>query len=427
MKKRIYILGGGTFTHVRAHMSLASPAFGETAINLTSRFNEYINLIGREDEYEIVQILTKMADRNSKIVTNDDVEELVKQIIADPQARGVIFNIALADFKGKIGDVESGKYATRLETVNGNETIHIEPTKKLIGMFRKERKDIFVVGFKTTSDKSEDEQYLRGLKLLKKNSLNIVLANDLVTRKNMLIVPEEARYSVTTDRYEVLNKLTKMFFARIQNTFTRSTVVSGESIDWNGDLVPENLRNVVNHCIKEGAYKPFLGKTAGHFAVKIDEKTIATSKRKTNFNQLDEVGLVKIESKNKDEVIAYGAKPSVGGQSQRIIFSEHPEMECIAHFHCPIKDDALELKNIPVAPQWQNECGSHDCGKNTSKNLKVFDLGNGDIIKVVFLDEHGPNIVFSRKTNAQKIINFIDNNFDLKKKTGGLVEEMYSM
>ena len=42
MKKRIYILGGGTFTHVRAHMSLAAPAFGETAINLTSRFNEYI-------------------------------------------------------------------------------------------------------------------------------------------------------------------------------------------------------------------------------------------------------------------------------------------------------------------------------------------------------------------------------------------------
>lgn len=77
------------------------------------------------------------------IVTNDDVE-LVKQIIADPQSRGVIFNIALADFKGKIGDVESGKYATRLETVNGNETIHIEPDKELIGMFEKERKDILL-------------------------------------------------------------------------------------------------------------------------------------------------------------------------------------------------------------------------------------------------------------------------------------------
>lgn len=426
MKQRIYILGGGTFTHVRAHMSLAAPAFGETAIKLTSRFKEYVQLMNREDDYEIVQILTKMADRNSKIVTNEDVEKLVEQIIADPLARGVIFNIALADFDGQIGSVQSGKYAERLETANGDEAINITPSKKLIGMFRKERKDIFVVGFKTTSEKSEDEQYLRGLKLLKKNSLNLVLANDLVTRKNMIIVPEEARYSVTTNRDDVLTMLTRMFFARIQNKFTRSTVVNGESIDWNGEVVPDNLREVVNHCIQEGAYKPFLGKTAGHFAVKIDDNTIATSKRKTNFNELDKVGLVKIESKNKDEVIAYGAKPSVGGQSQRIIFSEHPEMECIAHFHCPIKEDAKEFNNIPIAPQWQNECGSHDCGKNTSNHLRTFDLGEGDVIKVVFLDEHGPNIVFNRKTNPKKIINFIDNNFDLKKKTGGLVEE-YAM
>lgn len=423
MKKRIYILGGGTFTHVRAHMSLAAPAFGETAIKLKSRFDEYVQLMGKSEEYEIIQVLTKMADRNSNIVTNEDVEELVHKIIADPQTRGVIFNIALADFSGTIGDVESDKYATRLETVNGETVMKMSPTKKLIGLFREKRKDIFVVGFKTTSEKSEDEQYVRGLKLLKKNSLNIVLANDLVTRTNMLIVPEEARYSVTKERDEVLNMLTKMFFARIQNKFTRSTVIDGQSIDWNGEVVPENLREVVNHCIEEGAYKPFLGKTAGHFAVKIDDNTVATSKRKTNFNELNKVGLVKIESKNKDEVIAHGAKPSVGGQSQRIIFSEHPEMECIAHFHCPIKSDALELLAIPVAPQWQNECGSHDCGKNTSSHLKTFDLGDGDVIKVVYLDEHGPNIVFNRKTNAKKIINFIDNNFDLKKKTGGLVEE----
>lgn len=423
MKKRIYILGGGTFTHVRAHMSLAAPAFGETARQLSTKFNEYVSDNNLQEDYEIVTIFTKMADHTSKIVTNDDVERVVEEIINDPLARGVVFNIALADFQGTIGNVQSGKYATRLETAKGDEVINITPTKKLIGMFRKERKDIFVVGFKTTSEKTEDEQYVHGLKLLKKNSLNIVLANDLVTRTNMLIVPEEARYSVTKNRDDVLNMLTKMFFARIANKFTRSTVVDGQTIDWNSSIVPDNLRKVVNHCIANGAYKPFLGKTAGHFAVKIDNKTIATSKRKTNFNELDKVGLVKIESKNKDEVIAYGAKPSVGGQSQRIIFSEHPEMDCIAHFHCPIKDDAFELSRIPVAPQWQNECGSHDCGQNTSKNLKEFDLGEGDKIKVVYLDEHGPNIVFNRQTNPNKVIEFIDKNFDLQKKTGGLVEE----
>ena len=40
---------------------------------------------------------------------------------------------------------------------------------------------------------------------------------------------------------------------------------------------------------------------------------------------------------------------------------------------------------------------------------------------VVYLDEHGPNIVFNRNTNPEKIISFIDKTFDLKQKTGGLV------
>lgn len=422
MKQRIYILGGGTFNPVRAHTSLATPAFGETARALSEKFNKLIQEKYSEN-YEVVTVLTKMADYTSKIVTNEDVEKVVKEIIADPLARGVVFNIALSDFEGEIDGVKSGKYAPRLETAKGVIQMKLTPSKKLIGMFREQRKDIFVVGFKTTSEKTEDEQYLRGLKLLKKNSLNIVLANDLVTRTNMLIVPEESRYFITKDRNEVLDGLTKMFFARLQNHFTRSTVVEGESINWRSEVVPENLRQVVDYCIENGAYKPFLGKTAGHFAVKIDKNTIATSKRKTNFNNLDSVGLVKIESKNKDEVVAYGAKPSVGGQSQRIIFSEHPEMDCIAHFHCPIKDDAYELARIPVAPQWQNECGSHECGQNTSNHLKEFDLGDGDKIKVVFLDEHGPNIVFNKSTNANKVIDFISKNFDLSKKTGGLVEE----
>ena len=27
------------------------------------------------------------------------------------------------------------------------------------------------------------------------------------------------------------------------------------------------------------------------------------------------------------------------GQSQRIIFKEHPELDCIVHFHCPVKEE----------------------------------------------------------------------------------------
>ena len=276
-----------------------------------------------------------MADSCSKIVTNQDVAALVKRLIDDKDTRGIIFNIALTDFEGSIGDTPSGKYADRLQTKNGTISMELTPSEKLIGKIRQQRKDIFVVGFKTTANQESDIQYVRGLELLKKNSLNLVLANDTVTRNNILIAPEETRYGETTNRDDILNTLATMTLSRIQNTFTRSTVIPGQSVSWNGDMVPSNLRQVVNHCIQASAYKPFLGKTAGHFATKINDSSILTSIRKTNFNNLHDVGLVQIDSKNQNEVIAHGFKPSVGGQSQRIIFSEHPEMDCIVHFHCP--------------------------------------------------------------------------------------------
>ena len=127
-----------------------------------------------------------------------------------------------------------------------------------------------------------------------------------------------------------------------------------------------------------------------------------------------------MQSVGEDEVIAYGARPSVGGQSQRQIFSAHPETN-IAHFHCPLRSDAPLLNAIPVRAQWPNECGSHQCGANTSQGLHRVDLGEGDSLKVVFLDNQGPNIVFAKETPAEKVIAFIDANFDLGAKTGGLL------
>ena len=419
--KKIYILGGGTFNHVRNHLALAAPAFGETARQLKPLFEQELSEKGLSKDYQVEMILTKMADHTSNIVTNKDVEIYIEKLIASKDTKAIIFNVALTDFEGMIDNQTSGKYATRLKTSEGNVTMEMTPSNKLIGKIRKERKDIFVVGFKTTTDFTSDQQYLRGLELLKKNSVNLVLANDTVTRSNMIIAPEETRYCETTDRQEVLKFLTKMVVSRMQNKFTRSTVVEGQAVNWNSELIPENLRHVVNHCIERGAYKPFLGKTAGHFAVKVNEGEILTSIRKTNFNQLDQVGHVRVESKNEDEVIAHGFRPSVGGQSQRIIFKEHPDLDCIVHFHSPVKE---EFRNtiIPVKEQWPNECGSHECGKNTSRGLKTVELGDGDKLEVVYLDEHGPNIVFNRSVPASKVINFIDKHFNLSAKTGGLVQ-----
>lgn len=153
--------------------------------------------------------------------------------------------------------------------------------------------------------------------------------------------------------------------------------------------------------------------------MRLPDGKLLTSIRKSNFNDLRNVGMVTVEALDGDRVIAYGAKPSVGGQSQRIIFKEHGDVDCIVHFHCPLKPHITE--KFPTRSQWQNECGSHECGANTSSGLTKVDLGDGDFLKVVMLDNHGPNIVFNRSVPAAKVKSYIEKTFDLSAKTGGLV------
>ena len=72
--KKIHIIGGGTFSHVRNHMALAAPAFGGTARAL------YPLLASTDRQVQLH--LTKMADHTSKLVTNDDVASLLEKLKA---------------------------------------------------------------------------------------------------------------------------------------------------------------------------------------------------------------------------------------------------------------------------------------------------------------------------------------------------------
>lgn len=233
MKKKIHIYGGGTFSHVRTHLALATPAFGKTA----HLIDDLINQQERFDTMQTELHLTKMAIRNSTLITNDDVKSSVLKLKEDFDTKIIFFNVALCDYTGTIreGDGKfvktlSGKYEPRLKTSNGDQEMLLTPAEKILPLIRNGRKDIFLVAFKTTSNATEQEQYLAGLNLLKKNSCNLVLANDVVTRTNMIITPEEAKYHITTDRLQALIQLIDMTYYRSHLSFTRSTVVAGEPI-----------------------------------------------------------------------------------------------------------------------------------------------------------------------------------------------------
>lgn len=408
MKKQIAIFGGGTVSWIRNHLALSAPAYGGTARRIAN-FCEAV-----WPEMDVVLYLTKMAncdDAQSRILeTNEDISKVIDEIVAGDLVKVVFFTCSVVDFKGSVNGI-SGLEEARLNSKE-KYNIEIEPAEKLVSKFRTKRKDIFLVAFKQTHGATEDEQYIAGLNLCKSSSCNLVLANDTKTGLNMVVTPEEARYHVTKNRAEALTGLIKMTQLRSHLTFTRSTVVAGEPVSWNSPEVPESLRAAVNFCIQAGAYKPFRGSTVGHFACKLKENEFLTSIRRSNFNDIEKFGLVRVITDGPDTVLAYGAKPSVGGQSQRIIFKDHPEYDCILHFHCP----KLPNSEVPVASQYEFECGSMACGENTSNNLKKF--GN---LSAVYLDKHGPNIVFHRSIDPQEVIDFVKNNFDLSQKTGGFV------
>lgn len=407
--KRVHIIGGGTINYLGSHLATCAPYFKGTTAKLL-----YEKCIEAFPAMDVWLHLTTLSGGGGELTTNDDVDGLITELVADDRTKIVFMPVALVDYGSLVNCKHGRRYTSDDVGPDGKLHLALDPLPKIVTKVREVRKDIFLVAFKHTNDKSEDEQYIAGLDLCKRASANLVLANDEISKLNMIITPEEARYCVTTDRNAVLDELVTIAKARSHLTFTRSTVVgsSDDIVSWFSPIIPSSLRMVVNYCIAQGAYKPFNGSTAGHFAFKIDDRTFLSSIRKTNFNDLYKNGLVKIVTDGPDSVMAYGAKPSVGGQSQRIVFHDHIDYDCIVHFHCPIKAGSL----VPIVSQREFECGSHQCGENTSNNLKRF--GN---FSAVYLDQHGPNIVFHHSIDPQEIIRFIDENFDLSEKTGGFV------
>jgi hypothetical protein len=405
MKNKVAIIGGGTYQPIYNHVGLCSFAKGGTARKLTQMFEDT-----RLEPHLFLSNMAAGKGEFAKFHTNDELQTLVNDLKASPETKVIILTAAVVDYKCDWGDDELERPTVK---VGGGISVGLTKANKIVQSIRDEdHKHIFLVAFKQTCGLSAGDMYLAGLKLCKEASVNLVFVNDTITRRNMIVTPEEAAYADGWEREEALRELVDMTVLRSHLSFTRSTVVDGKTIPWDSDHVPESLREVVNFCREEGAYKAFKGSTVGHFAVKLSPTDFLTSIRRSNFNDLDEVGLVEVTTDGPDNVYAYGAKPSVGGQSQRIIFDEHPELDCIVHFHCPMREDARD--DIQVMSQREVECGSHECGQNTANGLKQF--GN---LWAVMLDRHGPNIVFSKDIDPNEVIDFIKANFDLTQKTGG--------
>jgi hypothetical protein len=413
-KRHVYILGGGTVQHIRPHLSLAAPAYGSTAKKLV----EIVSITGHP--YDVG--LTKMAGPRwaSECIgeTNEEVENWIQENILGNKEPSIVFlNVAFCDFRASIDDgtFQSGKHLPRLKTSEGKKSIILEPTEKVLSKIRKERKDIFLVAWKTTAGSTREEMFEAGLKLLKKNSCNLVFVNDIHTRYNMIVTPELAEYAFSQDREASLKELVYMALNRSSAHFTRTTWNKGELKEI--EESPKTLQEVLKSCIELGAYQAFNDVTVGHFGYRDPNSSnvLWSSRRKQNYNKAGGTDLCKVEfdlANNMQTVTTPIAsmKASAGARSQFHVLQKFKELDCIIHFHCPLKPDYD--KRIGIRPQRLFECGSTECGLNTVAGMSKID----NDFAVVMLDKHGPNICFSSKADPKKIVEFIKNNFDLTKR-----------
>lgn len=462
MSKKIFILCGGTINQVAPHFALSAPAYGSVGLKIYNGLTE-INKIKQplQKEYEIELIPTQMAlsvlpddclmNYNyylnkaglTKLESNDDLSKIVDYLISQENTRCIIMAAAVCDFEPFfIAELENGvhnpcskfgKTQKRLESSNVY-TMDIKPSEKILPKIRQQRKDIFVVSFKTTAGVGRDETYKKGLLALKKNSSNLVFANDIQDKINMVVTPEEFPYEAST-RDEAIEKLCEITFKRLNLTFEDKTIVKDDTRAFPEDLIkegaiPENWYAIMKYLFAHDAFKPLpgTGKTSGHFGCRVDGKDYEriTSERKINHNESFERGMIPVYSYKDGQLIVGGAKPSVGEKTQELIYQElGDKIHSIIHFHCPMWEQDWRKSIIPIREQLPYECGSRECALNTVSGMmestKTFTSLVAPGIYAVHLQNHGPNIAFHKDVPIADLIRFIEKNWNLGDKTGGII------
>lgn len=170
------IIGGGTFNHISCHLSLAAPAFGQTARDMARWFPQITK------DMDCILTLTKMADHTSALVTNQDVQAYVASLLTDPLVKIIVLNAAICDF-----EIENPSEETRLSSKQDYPVVMKGITSKIIGGIKALRPDIVVCGFKTTHGATPAEQCALALRSKASSGIDLIVANDLETRSNILI------------------------------------------------------------------------------------------------------------------------------------------------------------------------------------------------------------------------------------------------
>ena len=164
--KKVVVTAGPTRAWLDDIRFITNPSSGrmgiEIALEAVSRGAEVTLLLGPSS--------LSVPNENIKVISIDTVDDIASEISKLKKIDMFISAAAIGDYKVK---KESGKIPSLQEEL----TLKLIPTIKILEMVRKKYPKTAIVGFKAETDISENELVLRAKKSMKKNGLDLVVAN----------------------------------------------------------------------------------------------------------------------------------------------------------------------------------------------------------------------------------------------------------
>ncbi|MDR3344008.1 MAG: phosphopantothenate--cysteine ligase [Oscillospiraceae bacterium] len=183
----ILITAGGTTEKIDAVRGITNYAGGRLGSLVADCF-------GASDAVErIFYVCSRAAQRpatqKAQCILAEDTRELeaaVRQLLAQNRVDAVIHSMAVSDYRVKtvttLPHLLSGKELDRTQKIPSGRTdllLQLEPTPKIIALFRTLAPGALLVGFKLLSGAGEAELIDTAYRLLQENGCTFVLANDL--------------------------------------------------------------------------------------------------------------------------------------------------------------------------------------------------------------------------------------------------------
>lgn len=281
--------------------------------------------------------------------TTDSLRHLLVDRTDKPDI--ILHAAAVSDYK----PVRStGKISSEQESL----TIKLERTPKIISELRERYgSEVFIAGFKLLSGVSEAELVGAAITQLKRNRLNMVVANDLQNLKDgqhplFAVTAEGGVIPFSGERSKVARELASFVLRRVNVQWFRS--VNSQ------EVIPDMSNAAFGDVLSLVRDMHLLTDDSGNISVNVGEGKLLVSPRQVDKSALIEQDAVPVTVDTDNRIVTYlgDRKPSIDTGVSSLLYREHPDIEAIIHFHngwgrmnvktgfpfpCGVKEEADEM------------------------------------------------------------------------------------